>query len=155
MLNETKPRQDMVRPLDGSLIPHGARARRRKSLVECAAAACAVLIDAHSRNLNCYQQAQRVASYRLLCSPTSAISIGLGTGTVVGAEESDVLDSGSHRSRSRGMFLTGHFTLPLSGRALVGSCVINVGIAAIQFAIVQDQDATNVNTHSVAGSRSQ
>ena len=109
---------------------------------------------AASRNLSCYQQAQRrVVSNALLANEGHCI--GLGTGTVVGAEESDVLDSGSHRSRSRGMFLTGHFTLPLSGRALVGSCVINVGIAAIQFAIVQDQDATNVNTHSVAGSRSQ
>jgi len=47
---------------------------------------------------------------------------------------------------------TGHFTLPPSGGTLVASSVIDVGVAAMQLAVVQDQDATNFTDRNVAGS---
>jgi hypothetical protein len=46
-----------------------------------------------------------------------------------------------------GMFLTGYFTLPISGGAFKASCVIDVGIAAMQLTVAQYQDATNVFGH--------
>jgi hypothetical protein len=81
-----------------------------------------------------HQQAQRcIVSNALLAKEGHCID--LGTGIVVGAKEPDVLDLGRHRSRGRGMFLTGHFTLPVSSRALIASCVIDVGVAAMQLAV--------------------
>jgi hypothetical protein len=77
--------------------------------------------------------------------------INLGTGIVVGAKEPDVLDLGRHRSRGRGMFLTGHLTLPISGGALIASCVIDVGVAAMQLTVAQYQDAANVLGDTIAG----
>ena len=53
------------------------------------------------------------------------------------------------RSRSRSMFLTHHFTFPLAIGTFVGPGVIDVGIAAKQLAVVQYQDATNFNVHSI------
>jgi len=37
--------------------------------------------------------------------------------------------------------LTGHFTPPVSSRALIASCVIDVGVAAMRLAVAQYQDA--------------
>ena len=75
----------------------------------------------------------------------------LGTGIVVGAKKTNVLDASRHRSPGRGMFLTGYFALPVSGGALIASCVIDVGVAAMQLAVAQYQDATNVLGHTIAG----
>src|SRR5262245_51599844 len=76
----------------------------------------------------------------------------LGTGIVVGSKKSDVLDTGRHRSPGRGMFLTGYFALPFSSGAFITSCVVDVGIAAVQLTVAQYQDATNVLGHTVARS---
>ena len=43
------------------------------------------------------------------------------------------------------MFITNHFTFPLAIGTVVGPGVIAVGVAAMQLAVVQYQDATNFN----------
>jgi len=43
------------------------------------------------------------------------------------------------------MFITNHFTFPLAIATVVGPGVIAVGVAAMQLAVVQYQDATNFN----------
>ena len=48
------------------------------------------------------------------------------------------------------MFLTGYLTLPVSGGALIASCVIDVDVAAMQLAVAQYQYATNVLGHTIA-----
>jgi hypothetical protein len=97
-------------------------------------------------NLVCHQQAQRC-----IISNTSFANEGhridLGTGIVVGTKKSDVLDAGRHWSPGRGMLLTGYFALPVSGGAFITSCVIDVGVAAMQLTAAQYQDATNVLGH--------
>jgi len=81
-----------------------------------------VILGRAISNLVCHQQAQRcIVSNALLAKEGHCID--LGTGIVVGAKEPDVLDLGRHRSRGRGMFLTSHLTLPVSGGALIASCV--------------------------------
>ena len=101
-------------------------------------------------NLVWHQQAQRcIVSNALLAKEGHCID--LGTGIVVGAKKSDVLDAGRHRSPGRGMFLTGYFTLPISGGAFIASRVIDVGVAAMQLTVAQYQDATNVLGHTIAG----
>ena len=91
-------------------------------------------------NLVCHQQAQRcIVSNALLAKEGHCID--LGTGIVAGAKKPDVLDAGRHRSPGRGMFLTGYFTLPVSGGAFIASCVIDVGVAAMQLTVAQYQDA--------------
>jgi hypothetical protein len=47
------------------------------------------------------------------------------------------------------MFLTHHFTFPLAIGTFVGSGVKDVAIAAKQLAVVQYQDASNFNVHSI------
>jgi len=102
-----------------------------------------------SAKLVCYQQAQRcIVSNTVLAHEGHRID--LGSSIVVGAKKSDMLDLGRHRSRGRGMFLTGHFTVPVSSRALIASCVIDVGVAAMQLTFAQYQDATNVLGHTRA-----
>jgi hypothetical protein len=97
-----------------------------------------------------HQQAQRcIVSNALLAKEGHRIN--LGTGIAVGAKEPDVLDLGRHRSRGRGMFLTGHLSLPISGGAFIASCVIDVGVAAMQLTVAQYQDATNVLGDTIAG----
>ena len=49
------------------------------------------------------------------------------------------------------MFITNHFTFPLAIGTVVGPGVIDVGVAAMQLAVVQYQDATNFNVHSIDG----
>ena len=61
-----------------------------------------------------------------------------GTVVVVVANESDVLDSICHRSRTRGVLLARDLTLPASTGALVASGVIDIEVTAKQLAIVQD-----------------
>ena len=101
-------------------------------------------------NLVCHQQAQRcIVSNALLANESHCID--LGTGIVVGAKKPDVLDTGRHRSPSRGMFLTSYFALPVSGGAFIASCVIDVSVTAMQLAVAQYQDATNVLGHTIAG----
>jgi hypothetical protein len=102
-------------------------------------------------NLTCRQKPQRCIVSRTMLAPEGHC-INLGTVTVVGANEPDVLDPICHRARTRGMFLTSYFTLPIFGRTLVASCLIDVGVAAKQLAIVQDQDAANFAVHTIAGS---
>jgi hypothetical protein len=76
-------------------------------------------------NLVCHQQAQRcIVSNALLAKEGHCID--LGTGIVVGAKEPDVLDLGRHRSRGRGMFLTSHLTLPVSGGAGIWHARVNL-----------------------------
>src|SRR4029453_19353289 len=77
--------------------------------------------------------------------------VPLGTGIVLGCKKSDVLDLGRHRCRGGGVFLTGHLTLPISGGAFIASCVIDVGVAAMQLTVAQYQDATNVLGDTIAG----
>jgi hypothetical protein len=48
------------------------------------------------------------------------------------------------------MFLTGYFTLPISGGAFIASCVIDVSVAAMQLAVAQYEDATNFLGHTIA-----
>jgi hypothetical protein len=99
-------------------------------------------------NLVWHQQAQRcIVSNALLAKEGHCID--LGTGIVVGAKKSDVLDAGRHRSPGRGM--TGYFTLPVSGGAFIASSVIDVSVAAMQLTVAQYQDATNVLGHTIAG----
>jgi hypothetical protein len=101
-------------------------------------------------NLVCHQQAQRcIVSNALIAKEGHGID--LGTGIVVGAKKSDVLDTGRHRSPGRGMFLTGYFTLPVSGGAFITSCVIDVSVAALQLAVAQYEDATNFLGYTIAG----
>jgi hypothetical protein len=69
--------------------------------------------------------------------------IRLGTGIIVSAKESDVLDPGRHRPPGRGVFLTSHFALPPSGGTLVASCVKDEGVAALQISVAQYQDAAD------------
>ena len=97
-----------------------------------------------------HQQAQRcIVSNALLANEGHRID--LGTGIIVGAKKSDVLDASRHRSSGRGMFLTGYFALPFSGGAFIASCVIDVGVAAMQLTVAQYQDATNILGHTIAG----
>jgi hypothetical protein len=49
------------------------------------------------------------------------------------------------------MFLTSYFALPVSGGAFIASCVIDVSVTAMQLAVAQYQDATNVLGHTIAG----
>jgi hypothetical protein len=101
-------------------------------------------------NLSRYQQAQRcIVSNTLLAKEGHCI--GLGTGIVVGAKESDVLDPGRHRSPGWGMFLTSYFTLPPSIGTLVTSGVKDKGVAAVHLAVAQYQDAANFIGHAIAG----
>jgi hypothetical protein len=101
-----------------------------------------------------YQQPQnRVVANTSLTN--EGCGIGFGTDAVVDTAESDVLDPFYHRSRSRSMFLTHHFTFPLAIGTFVGPSVIDVGIAAKQLAVVQYQDATNFNVHSIEGNSGQ
>jgi len=87
-----------------------------------------------------HQQAQRcIVSNALLAKEGHCID--LGTGIVAGAKEPDVLDAGRQQSPGRGMFLTGYFTLPISDGAFIASCVIDVGVAAMQLTVAQYQDA--------------
>jgi len=53
------------------------------------------------------------------------------------------------------MFITNHFTFPLAIGTFVGPGVIDVGIAAKQLTVVQYQDATNFNVHSIDGNSGQ
>ena len=108
------------------------------------------LIGRKISNLICYQQTQRcIVSNTLLANEGHRIDVG--PGIVVSAKKPDVLDAGRHRSPGRGMFLTGYFTLPVSGGTLIASRVIDVGVAAMQLAVAQYQDATNVLGHTIAG----
>jgi hypothetical protein len=48
------------------------------------------------------------------------------------------------------VFLTGYFALPISSGAFITSCVVDVGVAAVQLTVAQYQDATNVVGHTIA-----
>jgi hypothetical protein len=101
-----------------------------------------------------YQQPQnRVVSDTLLAD--EGCGIGFGTGVVVGTAESDALDTFYHRSRGRSMLLTRHITFPLAVGTLVGSGVIDVGVAAKQLAVLYYQDAANFNVDSIDGNSGQ
>ena len=137
------------KPCRADIAQHGPDERlvRRSSTSE---GGSDIRILIQSARLISYQQAQRcIVSNTLLANESHRIDPGAGIG--VGAEKSDVLDTGRHRSPGRGMFLTGHFTLPVSSRALIASCVEDVGVAAMQLAVTQYQDTTNFVGHTVAG----
>jgi hypothetical protein len=53
------------------------------------------------------------------------------------------------------MFLANHFTRPLAIGTVVGSGVKDVGVAAMQFAVAQYQNATNFNVHTINGNSGQ
>lgn len=78
--------------------------------------------------------------------------IDLGPGIVVCPKEPDVLHSGRHWSPGGGMFLTGHFTLPVvSGGAFVVSGVVNIGVAATDLTIPQDKYTAHIIGRTIAG----
>jgi hypothetical protein len=147
-----------------------ATGRQRRQLHQPTLAACVIEVDNGDCGAGCLSfQTSRFEvceNYCILarcqksqcCVVSNALlaneghCIGPGAGIVIGAKESDVLDARLDRPRGRGMFLTGHFTLPPSGRALVVSCVVDVGIAAKQLTVVQYQDAANSIVYAIARS---
>jgi hypothetical protein len=128
MCLESLDRRPGIREQPGSNSDPGPRPSQVRSTLNSGnrqtARACPYRIVSLGRvisNLVWHQQAQRcIVSNALLAKEGHCID--LGTGIVVGAKKSDMLDAGGHRSPGRGMFLTGYFTLPISGGAFIASC---------------------------------